>query len=548
MADIDYFWGRQRSDPRQSAVVFGNFMLPQFKQTCYHVNYTQATTSSGSYRRLYFEILLVRNMGFYSMNIVIPSMLIVTISWVSFWLNREASPARVGLGVTTVLTMTTLITTTNNSMPKVSYIKGLDVFLNFCFVMVFASLVEYAVVSYMNKRIALRREKRRRQAEQQQRNEVPMFSNPVTPKQPNNNVYEMAMISQNSTPAKTFVPHSQLMEIPVDCDCRTIPLIQHPRLVADGTHTMWPAPFGKPKKASKTCRNVTPAKIDKCSRYLFPLLFSAFNVVYWTIMTVLSSIAEDLNGYSTAAIEYHWCGAANPNCETAVVADDVELPSYRFAKVCIDRTMATTASGSYSRLLLLFIFDRESGFYMLQIFVPAALVVVISWVSFWISRDSAPSRTIIGVMTVLTETHLMTGTNRRLPPVAYVKAVDVYLGFCYLLVVLALIEYACVAYSKKKNDDRRRREKKSEHKPTPPTPDLLNDARLAECTCNAAPTSIIAVIKQPNRFCIRHSHIDIASRVVFPCTFLFFNMLFWVVLLAKAKRLPYFSTAAVPRC
>lgn len=33
-------------------------------------------------------------------------MLIVTISWVSFWLNREASPARVGLGVTTVLTMT----------------------------------------------------------------------------------------------------------------------------------------------------------------------------------------------------------------------------------------------------------------------------------------------------------------------------------------------------------------------------------------------------------------------------------------------------------
>lgn len=38
----------------------------------------------------------------------------------------------------------------------------------------------------------------------------------------------------------------------------------------------------------------------------------------------------------------------------------------------------------------------------------------------------------------------------RLPPVAYIKAVDVYLGFCYLLVVLALIEYACVAYSKVK--------------------------------------------------------------------------------------------------
>ncbi|VDL69189.1 unnamed protein product [Nippostrongylus brasiliensis] len=45
---------------------------------------------------------------------------------------------------------------------------------------------------------------------------------------------------------------NQLMEIPVDCDCRTIPLIQHPRLVADGAHTMWPAPFGKPKKVQQS--------------------------------------------------------------------------------------------------------------------------------------------------------------------------------------------------------------------------------------------------------------------------------------------------------
>lgn len=52
-------------------------------------------------------------------------------------------------------------------------------------------------------------------------------------------------------------------------------------------------------------------------------------------------------------------------------------------------------AGSYSRLIVTFIFDRESGFYMLQIFLPSGLVVVISWVSFWINRDSAPSRFII---------------------------------------------------------------------------------------------------------------------------------------------------------
>lgn len=93
--------------------------------------------------------------------IYLPSILIVVISWVSFWLNRDATPARVALGVTTVLTMTTLMTTTNASMPKVSYIKSIDIYLGTCFMMVFASLLEYAAVGYLNKRIRMKRDETR---------------------------------------------------------------------------------------------------------------------------------------------------------------------------------------------------------------------------------------------------------------------------------------------------------------------------------------------------------------------------------------------------
>lgn len=74
------------------------------------------------------------------------------ISWVSFWINRESAPARVTLGIMTVLTMTTLMTTTNRQMPKVSYVKAVDVYLVVCYVMVFAALLEYALVSYSNKK------------------------------------------------------------------------------------------------------------------------------------------------------------------------------------------------------------------------------------------------------------------------------------------------------------------------------------------------------------------------------------------------------------
>lgn len=111
--------------------------------------------------------------------------------------------------------MTTLITTTNNSMPKVSYVKGLDVFLNFCFVMVFASLVEYAVVSYLNKRHSRRQQAAKKsRSDRQQPNEIPMFNNYPTASsatgQPNNQGFGFA-----APP-----PSALTSNIPPDCDCR----------------------------------------------------------------------------------------------------------------------------------------------------------------------------------------------------------------------------------------------------------------------------------------------------------------------------------------
>ena len=98
------------------------------------------------------QFYFVRSMGYYLIQIYVPSTLIVVLSWVSFWLSRDAVPARVALGITTVLTMTTLISSTNAALPKISYLKSIDVFLVTCFVVVFASLLEYSSVSYLGNR------------------------------------------------------------------------------------------------------------------------------------------------------------------------------------------------------------------------------------------------------------------------------------------------------------------------------------------------------------------------------------------------------------
>merc|ERR1711997_624646 len=112
---------------------------------------------TGNYSRLACEIQFVRSMGYYMIQVYIPSSLIVIMSWVSFWLNRGAAPARVGLGVTTVLTMTTLINSVNAALPKISYMKSMDIYLFVCFFMVFGAMVEYACVGYTDKRIQLRK-------------------------------------------------------------------------------------------------------------------------------------------------------------------------------------------------------------------------------------------------------------------------------------------------------------------------------------------------------------------------------------------------------
>lgn len=87
-------------------------------------------------------------------------------SWISFWIKPEAIPARVTLGVTSLLTLgivqlvtcdinltpTSYFVATQNtqsqqSLPPVSYVKAIDVWMSSCSVFVFMSLMEFAVVN-----------------------------------------------------------------------------------------------------------------------------------------------------------------------------------------------------------------------------------------------------------------------------------------------------------------------------------------------------------------------------------------------------------------
>ncbi|XP_038655278.1 gamma-aminobutyric acid receptor subunit rho-2-like isoform X3 [Scyliorhinus canicula] len=144
--DLMLYWKDEKEALKtDEKVSLSQFLIQKFHTTSKLAFYS----STGWYNRLYINFTLRRHIFFFLLQTYFPATLMVMLSWVSFWIDRRAVPARVSLGITTVLTMSTIITGVNASMPRVSYIKAVDIYLWVSFVFVFLSVLEYAAVNYL---------------------------------------------------------------------------------------------------------------------------------------------------------------------------------------------------------------------------------------------------------------------------------------------------------------------------------------------------------------------------------------------------------------
>ena len=108
--------------------------------------------SAGTFTVLKAELQIDRKTGYYALQVIIPSILLVVLSWVSFWVDPKAVPARISLGVTCVLTMTTQSSGIRQTLPPVSYVKAIDVWMLVCLLFVFGALLEFAFVNVQTRR------------------------------------------------------------------------------------------------------------------------------------------------------------------------------------------------------------------------------------------------------------------------------------------------------------------------------------------------------------------------------------------------------------
>ncbi|XP_040491143.1 gamma-aminobutyric acid receptor subunit theta [Ursus maritimus] len=164
-------------------------------------------------------------------------------------------------------------------------------------------------------------------------------------------------------------------------------------------------------------------------------------------------------GYTVEDILLYWEGNGNAIQGT----DKLHIPQFSFLGKTMTSKEVFFYTGSYVRLILRFLVQREVTSYLVQIYWPTVLTTVVSWISFWMNYESSAARVTVGLTSMLILNAINSHLRDKLPQVACIKAIDIYMVVCFFFVFLSLLEYIYINYlfysrgGSRRNQRRRRR-------------------------------------------------------------------------------------------
>ncbi|CAG7818669.1 unnamed protein product [Allacma fusca] len=272
-------------------------------------------------------------------------------------------------------------------------------------------------------------------------------------------------------------------------------------------------------------------------------------------------------GWTTTDLIFKWKQA-----DPVQVTSELHLPRFALEQFKTDYCDSQTNTGIYSCLRVDLLFKREFSYYLIQIYIPCCMLVIVSWVSFWLDQSAVPARVSLGVTTLLTMATQTSGINQTLPPVSYTKALDVWTGVCLTFVFGALLEFALVNYASRSDQHRENVKKQrrqweleqaaaleaaaavaaADHmedsnavfgmKPLVRHPRealALDKARQCEIHMAMAPKREGCARTWLSKFPSRSKRIDVVSRITFPLIFALFNLAYWCAYLLKKEEPTY---------
>ncbi|XP_001505750.1 gamma-aminobutyric acid receptor subunit alpha-6 [Ornithorhynchus anatinus] len=264
--------------------------------------------------------------------------------------------------------------------------------------------------------------------------------------------------------------------------------------------------------------------------------------------------------YPKSEIIYTW--KKGPLYSVEVPQESSSLLQYDLIGQTVSSETIKSNTGEYIIMTVYFHLQRKMGYFMIQIYTPCIMTVILSQVSFWINKESVPARTVFGITTVLTMTTLSISARHSLPKVSYATAMDWFIAVCFAFVFSALIEFAAVNYFTNLHAQRAKRKAAkaaalAEALSAAMDPEdkriiLHSDSnynlkkRINSLTSHKVPSLDISMVSTivPNSQSASTtppspgtnggtSKIDEYSRILFPVAFSGFNLVYWIVYLSK---------------
>nr|XP_032835642.1 glycine receptor subunit alpha-2-like [Petromyzon marinus] len=195
--------------------------------------------------------------------------------------------------------------------------------------------------------------------------------------------------------------------------------------------------------------------------------------------------------------------------QAIVLADDLSIPQFELdRRITLEDCTETYRTGLFPCLKATFTLSRQMGYYVTQVYVPSLLLVMVSWLSFWINKDPAPARVNLAATTILSMITKSTDSRSFLPKVSYATAMDVWMATCLVFVIAVLVEYTLVQATARRAKDSKVVEESKE-----------SPAELEK------------------KFTRQAVMVDVKARFVFPAAFAAFNAVYWVTCVVGLKSL-----------
>lgn len=226
-------------------------------------------------------------------------------------------------------------------------------------------------------------------------------------------------------------------------------------------------------------------------------------------------------GHSTNSLKIRW------NSPSVILSKNIKMTQFSVEKtvpfICDQQYMEY----NYSCIGVNFHLTRMNGFYFIHMYVPSILIVMLSWISFWLDIEATAARISLGILTVLAMTtqNKFTGVQH----VSYVTAMNVWTAASLAFVFLGVIEYAYINVKTRKNVRRSITRATSNLSMNGNNP-VLNgsiysiskgDAKSLQGSQKKNATNVIDLDNKNGR------KVDRLARIAFPMSYVLFNIVYW---------------------